>query len=75
MNQLVDRVCSVINEHLSSSKDSDPQIIKLDRVFGKFALDVIYNVGFDIDRNFLHNDEQYQVRIVEMFNAKGQQFN
>ena len=62
MQHLVDRLCQLINEEHISTEDNK-KVLKIDALFGSFALDIIYNIGFDLDRDFLHNHALYQVTL------------
>jgi hypothetical protein len=38
-------------------------IVNIDELFGRFALDIIFNVGFQLNYDFLNNPESYEVSI------------
>ena len=57
LNSLLDK----LDQHLHSAGESK-QVIKIDELFGRFALDVIYKLAFDLDCNFMDNSDKYKVR-------------
>ncbi len=56
MKRLLDKLCSILDQHVANHS-----ILPIDDLFGKFTLDTIYNVSFEMDKNFMDNDEEYQV--------------
>lgn len=44
--------------------EEQKRVVKIDAIFGSFAVDVIYNIGFDLDRNFLFNHDLYEVTVL-----------
>ncbi len=56
MDKLLDKLCSIVDRHATNNS-----VLPIDDLFAKFTLDVIYTVGFELDKNFMENDKEYQV--------------
>ena len=65
MKRLSGELCKIIEEHIEHNK-----VLNIDHLFGKFALDVIYNIGFEINHNFMRDEAGYNVS----FNPSNLQF-
>ena len=57
INKLLDKMCEILDRHAT-----EHSVVLIDDIFTKFVLDVIYSVGFVLDKNFLDDDEAYHVR-------------
>lgn len=62
MKRLCQTLTSIIEDYIMKQ-----EVLCIDHLFGKFALDVIYNIGFEIDDNFMHNEDAYNVSISSCF--------
>lgn len=55
ISELVDTL-----DQLLAKSAKAQEIVKIDELFGRFALDVIYNLGFDMQCDYLHDGKKYQ---------------
>jgi cytochrome P450 len=57
LNELVHNLCNKIDDVADQNL-----AIQIDSWFSRFALDVIFRVGFELDCDFLHDDKAFEVR-------------
>jgi cytochrome P450 len=59
MNILLDKMCCILDRHVK-----EKTVLPIDDLFAKFTLDVIYTVGFELEKNFMENEVEYRVSVL-----------
>lgn len=58
LQNLVKTLCGRLDEAADGSR-----ALQIDTLFSRFALDIIFNVGFELDCDFLNDDVAFQVGV------------